>query len=99
MDKVVEYTINHRTTDKATFLRFLETLTEIPGTWYCYDMSIPDQNGAPGGGGLTGYKATSKDGVIHHYKESVAPERVEYSITQENDIGEFFTPPGSNNTP
>ena len=60
--------IDGRAVSLAEFEAFLETLTEVPHTWYCAETNT---------GGSTGYEGTDADGLMEAALEAGAEDVVE----------------------
>lgn len=54
-----EYTINDKKVTKEEFDDFLKSLKEIQHTWFCVETAK---------GGITGYDAQDKDGIVYEYR-------------------------------
>jgi hypothetical protein len=55
----VSWEINGRSVTRAEFERFLGTLREVPGTWYCAETTT---------GGETGHHALDSAGNLYEYQ-------------------------------
>lgn len=55
----VEYTINDKIVSSKEFDKFLSSLTEVKGTWFCDETAT---------GGNTGYDAKDKQGTMYEYR-------------------------------
>lgn len=54
----IKYTYNGQVIKEKLFKDYLKQLKEVPGTWYCVEMSD---------GGATGYDCKDKDGKVYTY--------------------------------
>lgn len=69
----VEYRINDKIVTEEEFINFLNTLTEVQGTWFCAETKK---------GGMTGYDAKDKDGIIYEYRANSEPGNNKSTITK-----------------
>jgi len=81
MTETVAYIIKDQTVDKDTFDNFLESLQEIPHTWFSTDMSFVGKDGKEAGGGQTGYNGKDNKGNIYEYRCQNSPDESFCSIT------------------
>jgi hypothetical protein len=65
------YLINEKTVSKKQFEKFLATLKEVPGTWFCAETNV---------GGTTGYDAADKHGVLYLYRSETNADGAVNSI-------------------
>jgi hypothetical protein len=69
------YLINEKSVSKKEFDKFLTTLKEVPGTWFCAETNV---------GGTTGYDAADNHGVLYMYKSETNADGTVNSITLKN---------------
>lgn len=71
------FKINDKVVSIEEFTDFLNTLKEIPGTWFCAETK---------NGGRTGYDATDKDGIIYEYRSISEPGNYKSTITRKIEL-------------
>jgi len=69
----VTYILNDKEVNKKIFDYVLSGLTEIQGTWFCAETSK---------GGITGYDANDKNGVVYEYRTNSEPFNNKCTITK-----------------
>lgn len=68
----IEYVIDGRSVDRASWEAFVSTTTERPNTWYCDEMDD---------GGATGWEATDADGKRYRVEQESSEHQSTNTIT------------------
>jgi len=72
-----EYLINDKTVTKEKFDTFLSGLKEIPETWFCAETT---------NGGITGYDAKDKKGIVYQVRYYYDSGKSKNSITSKPSL-------------
>ena len=70
-----EYILNNREVSEQEFSKFLSTLKEVTGTWFCAETI---------NGGITGYDAKNKYGAIYEYRVVSENKKSQFTIRIKN---------------
>ncbi len=82
MNESEKYIINGKEVFKTDFEDFLKNLTEIPGSWFCDEISYTNEEGIMLDGGETGYDAEDQEGNVYEYRCLTSPNENTCSITK-----------------